>query len=83
MAGRRKFPHTYVIVFYIILFAAFLTWVVPGGSFQRETVVVNGTQREVIAGGSYTPGESATPVKVTDVAVSRPGVLALSMKWSR
>jgi len=59
MAGRRKFPHTYVIVFYIILFAAFLTWVVPGGSFQRETVVVNGTQREVIAGGSYTPGESA------------------------
>ena len=59
MAGRRKFPHTYVIDFYIILFAAFLTWVVPGGSFQRETVVVNGTQREVIAGDSYTPGESA------------------------
>lgn len=57
MAGTRKFPHTYVIVFYIILFSAFLTWVVPGGSFQRETVTVNGTAREVITSGSFTPGE--------------------------
>ncbi len=58
MAGRRKFPHTYVIVFYIILFAAVLTWIVPGGSFQRETVVLNGTSREVITSGSFTPGKS-------------------------
>ncbi len=57
MSGSRKFPHTYVIVFYIILFAAMLTWVIPGGSFQRETMEVNGTSREVITSGSFTPGE--------------------------
>ncbi len=54
MTEGRKFPHTYVIIFYIILVSAVLTWIVPGGSYQRETVVVNGTEREVIKSGSFT-----------------------------
>ncbi len=49
----KRVPHTYVIVFYIILFSAFLTWVVPGGSFERETISVNGVNREVIKAGSF------------------------------
>lgn len=53
MAGTRKFPHTYVIVFFIVVFAALLTWVVPGGSYAREQVVVNGTEREVIRSDSF------------------------------
>ena len=32
---KRKIPHTYVIVFFIIIIAAFLTWVVPGGTYER------------------------------------------------
>lgn len=49
----KRVPHTYVIVFYIILFAAALTWVLPGGSFDRETMVVNGVEREIIKAGSF------------------------------
>ncbi len=30
---KRKIPHTYVIIFYIILFCAALTWFVPGGKY--------------------------------------------------
>ncbi|MFY9151830.1 MAG: YfcC family protein [Prolixibacteraceae bacterium] len=49
----KRVPHTYVIVFYIIIFSAILTWVVPGGSFERETVTVNGVSREIIKAGSF------------------------------
>lgn len=49
----KRVPHTYVIVFYIIIFAAVLTWIVPGGSFERETISVNGVNREVIKTGSF------------------------------
>lgn len=49
----RRVPHTFVIVFSIILFSAVLTWIVPGGSFERETVTVNGVDREIIKAGSF------------------------------
>ncbi len=48
-----KFPHTYVIIFSIIVFCAALTWIVPGGQFEREKVVNNGIEREVIVPGSF------------------------------
>ncbi len=53
MAKKRKIPHTYVIVFIIIIAAASLTWFVPGGNFDREVVSVNGTERNVIVNGSF------------------------------
>lgn len=53
MASKRKFPHTYVIVFTLIVIAAVLTWIVPGGKYERELVEVNGSQREVIANNSF------------------------------
>ena len=49
----KKVPHTYVIIFGLIIFCAVLTWVIPGGEFQRETVVVNGISREVIQSQSF------------------------------
>lgn len=49
----KRVPHTYVIVFYIIIISAVLTWVLPGGSFERETQVVNGVKREVIKADSF------------------------------
>lgn len=30
---KRQIPHTYVIIFYIILFCAVLTWIIPGGQY--------------------------------------------------
>lgn len=53
MAKTRKFPHTYVIIFYLILIAAVLTWIVPGGRFKRTLVEVGGIEREVIADDSF------------------------------
>jgi uncharacterized ion transporter superfamily protein YfcC len=53
MKKKRQIPHTYVIVFSIIVFAALLTWLVPGGEFQREKVKVGETEQMVIKNGSF------------------------------
>ncbi len=54
MAAKRKIPHTYVIVFYIIIFSAVLTWFVPGGIFERKTVALpDGGTKEVIVSESF------------------------------
>ena len=50
---KLKIPHTYTIIFCIILFMTILTWLVPSGVFDtRETddgrtVVIPGTYHEV------------------------------------
>ncbi len=36
MLKKNKIPHTYVIVFYIIIIAALATWIVPGGQYVKE-----------------------------------------------
>jgi len=38
----RKVPHTYVIVFAIIVFAAVLTWFIPPGKYIPKTYTENG-----------------------------------------
>ncbi len=53
MASKVKIPHTYVIVFFIVVIAGILTWVIPGGTFDRETIVVNGIEREIVSGDSF------------------------------
>ena len=53
MAKTRKIPHTFTIVFFLILCAAVLTWIIPGGEFVRHTVDVNGSQREVVVSDSF------------------------------
>jgi len=47
----EKIPHTYVILFLMIVVAAVLTWVLPAGQFERE--VVEGLSRPVVIPGSY------------------------------
>jgi uncharacterized ion transporter superfamily protein YfcC len=49
----KKIPHTYVIIFFIILVAALLTWIIPGGEFSRQTVVSGGVERTVIDKDSF------------------------------
>lgn len=49
----KKIPHTYVIVFSIVVLSAVLTWIVPGGSYDRQTVTVNGIERNVVVPGSF------------------------------
>ena len=49
----RKIPHTYIIIFYVIIVAAILTWIIPGGEYDRQTKVVNGVERTVIDKDSF------------------------------
>ena len=52
---RLKFsiPHNLVIVFSIVIIAAVLTWIIPGGKYDRQTVSVNGVDRSVIVNDSF------------------------------
>lgn len=59
MKKKRPIPHTFVIVFYIIVFAALLTWIIPGGSYDREIKNVNGVEREVIVNNSFHYNENS------------------------
>lgn len=53
-----KIPHTFVIVFAVVIFAAVLTWFVPGGNFQKNKILVDGQVREVIQADSFEYTES-------------------------
>jgi uncharacterized ion transporter superfamily protein YfcC len=52
---RFKFtiPHNLVIVFSIIIISAVLTWIIPGGKFDRHPISVNGVERSVIINNSF------------------------------
>ena len=54
----KKIPHTFALIFYIIVFAAILTWIIPGGEFDRETINVNNSKKTVIVANSYHKVES-------------------------
>jgi len=49
----KKVPHTYVIIFFILVVAAVTTWIVPGGEYERQVITVDGSQRSVIVDGSF------------------------------
>lgn len=49
----KKIPHTYVIIFFIILISAVATWFVPGGEYERYTKIVSGVERTVIDKDSF------------------------------
>lgn len=53
MAFKFKIPHTFTIVFAIIIVCAIATWIVPGGEYARETIVVDGTERSVVDASSF------------------------------
>jgi len=53
MIMLKKVPHTYVIVFAILVLAAITTWFVPGGEYDRQTVVVEGATQTVITPNSF------------------------------
>lgn len=55
----KKIPHTYTIIFSIILICAVLSWIIPAGEYSRHTVEVNGTTRTVIVDDSYHAVEAA------------------------
>lgn len=53
MRTHFKIPHTFTIVFSIIVVCAVLTWLIPGGEFDRQIVQVDGHERSVVVENSY------------------------------
>ncbi|MCK9617256.1 MAG: AbgT family transporter [Lentimicrobiaceae bacterium] len=49
----KKVPHTYVIIFFLIVLAAVTTWFVPSGEFSRKTITTGEIKRDVIDATSY------------------------------
>lgn len=48
MLNIRKIPHTFAIVFFIIMFAAVLTWIIPPGKYTAEKRMINGKEQTVM-----------------------------------
>lgn len=44
MFKKLKFPHTYVIIFALIVIAAMMTWFIPGGDYIEEVKTVDGKE---------------------------------------
>ena len=51
--SKRKLLDTWLVVFFILVVIAILTWIVPSGSFDYETIDIDGTARKVAIAGSY------------------------------
>lgn len=47
----EKIPHTYVLLFFMIVIAAILTWILPAGEFTRQAV--GNVARPQVIPGSY------------------------------
>ncbi|MBO4489204.1 MAG: YfcC family protein [Bacteroidales bacterium] len=58
MRKKLNIPHTFTIVFAIIVVCAALTWIIPGGEFDRQTVNVDGQERNIVVDNSYHRVES-------------------------
>lgn len=72
--GRKKWtlPHSYSLIFLIIMIVAVLTWIVPSGQFERQEVTVDGSTRTVIV-----PGTFHTVSKLTEDVDMRQGIGAI------
>jgi uncharacterized ion transporter superfamily protein YfcC len=54
MTKKRQIPHTFVIIFSIIVLAAIATWFVDGGEYARSVKVMpDGTEKNVINPDSF------------------------------
>jgi len=49
----KKSPDVFVIAFTLILLAAALTWILPGGAYERRQETVGTSTREVVVPGSF------------------------------
>jgi uncharacterized ion transporter superfamily protein YfcC len=58
---RVNIPHVFVLLTGAILLCSALTYVLPSGEYERETIVVNHHERSVVKAGTY----QAIPKKVS------------------
>ncbi len=68
---KTRVPHTYVLLFGLIILAAISTWIIPAGSYDR--VIEHG--RELIDPGSFRPVEGR-PAGIPSLLIAFPRALA-------
>jgi len=68
---KSRVPHTYVLLFGLMLLAAISTWIIPAGSYNR--VIEHG--RELIDPDSFQPVEGR-PAGITSLLMAFPRALA-------
>lgn len=47
------FPHSYTLIFLLIIVAALLTWFIPSGQFKTVVETVNGMEKTTVVPGTY------------------------------
>ncbi|MCX2743484.1 AbgT family transporter [Mangrovivirga sp. M17] len=54
MMKIRRVPDTLVIIFCFLILFTILTWIIPSGEYEKETITLsNGSEREVLIPGTY------------------------------
>ncbi|MGL9730097.1 YfcC family protein [Enterococcus sp. DIV0756] len=47
------FPHSYTLIFLLIIVAALLTWFIPSGQFKTIVETINGMEKTTVVPGTY------------------------------
>ncbi|WP_312700125.1 YfcC family protein [Sedimentibacter sp.] len=68
---KFKVPHTYVIIFTLIIITAVLTYVIPAGQYQKMEITTETGTRTVVDPASYA-GVASNPAKLFDVLKAFP-----------
>ena len=50
---KFKMPDTWIVVFFMVVIVAILSWIIPAGSYDYHEVEINGTIRNLAIDGSY------------------------------
>lgn len=50
---KLSFPHSYTLIFILIILAAVLTWIIPSGQFDTVTETVAGMEKTTVVPGTY------------------------------
>ncbi len=54
---RFQVPHVFVLLLGVIFVCSILTWVIPSGTYDRESKIIEGTERTLLVPGTYQPVE--------------------------
>ena len=51
--SRFKVPHVFVLLTLVILVSSVFTWIIPSGSYKRETKLIDGHERTLLIPGTF------------------------------
>lgn len=67
---KLELPHVFVLIGMVITLCALTSYIVPSGSFERQTVTIEGTTRHIVVPGTYRVAEKV--IDPTGLVLERP-----------